>query len=80
MISAHTPETRDAFETFLRSLAEGSATQQDWRRFTIAQYQDPALELARVALVRASQHQPQMPTESAKVQALADEIGRRFNA
>lgn len=80
MISAHTPETRDAFETFLRSLAEGSATQQDWRRFTIVQYRDPALEAARAELVRASQHQPQMPTESAKVQALASEIDRRFNA
>lgn len=80
MSSTDMQDTRNEFGTFLRSLAEGMATQQDWRRFMIAHYPDPALEAARVELVRAAQHGSEMPTESAKVQDLASEIDRRFNA
>ena len=80
MISTDMQETRNAFGTFLRTWAEGMATQQDWRRFTIAHYHDPSLEAARIELVRASQHESEMPTESSKVQDLASEIDRRFSS
>jgi hypothetical protein len=78
-VSKETQQAHDGFADFLHSLAEGSATQQDWRRHAISHNADAALETARMELVKVSLTDSRMPTDSAKVRDAASEIIRRLD-
>ncbi|KRB07613.1 hypothetical protein [Lysobacter sp. Root690] len=73
-----TQQAHEGFTEFLHLLAEGSATQQDWRRHAIAHYSDAALETARMELVKVSLTDSRMPTDSSKVRDAASELIRRL--
>lgn len=77
-VSKETQQSHEEFADFLRLLAEGSATQQDWRRHTIPHIADSALETARMDLLKASQGDSRMPTDSSRVREAASDIIRRL--
>lgn len=78
-VSKETQQSHDEFADFLRLLAEGSATQQDWRRHTISHIGDTALETARMELLKVSQSDSRMPTDSSRVRDTASDIIRRLD-